>query len=85
LIPSWWFSPACGAGSLFIRQIEIIRIIASSNSGLNSNRAVLLIIIAALILDCLAIVALSQSAVIANIIFGILHVGRGWNDAVDSR
>ncbi|HSV85885.1 MAG TPA: MraY family glycosyltransferase, partial [Levilinea sp.] len=38
--------------------------------GLDSNRAVLLIVIAALVLDCIAIVALSQPPLIANLIFG---------------
>jgi UDP-GlcNAc:undecaprenyl-phosphate/decaprenyl-phosphate GlcNAc-1-phosphate transferase len=38
--------------------------------GLDSNRAVMLIVITALILDCLAIVALSQTVIISNIIFG---------------
>jgi UDP-GlcNAc:undecaprenyl-phosphate/decaprenyl-phosphate GlcNAc-1-phosphate transferase len=38
--------------------------------GLDSNRAVLLIVITALVLDCLAIVALSQPPLIANLIFG---------------
>jgi UDP-GlcNAc:undecaprenyl-phosphate/decaprenyl-phosphate GlcNAc-1-phosphate transferase len=54
--------------------------------GLNSNRAVLLIIIAALILDCLAIIALSQSAVLANVIFGsCLVVGIIFLLVLDSR
>jgi UDP-GlcNAc:undecaprenyl-phosphate/decaprenyl-phosphate GlcNAc-1-phosphate transferase len=54
--------------------------------GLNSNRAVLLIIIAALILDCVAIVALSQSAVLANVIFGTcLLVGLVLVLVLDSR
>jgi UDP-GlcNAc:undecaprenyl-phosphate/decaprenyl-phosphate GlcNAc-1-phosphate transferase len=46
--------------------------------GLNSNRAVLLIVISALVLDCLAVVALSQSALMANLIFGAcLLIGAG--------
>jgi UDP-GlcNAc:undecaprenyl-phosphate/decaprenyl-phosphate GlcNAc-1-phosphate transferase len=54
--------------------------------GLDSNRAVLLIVITALVLDCLAVVALSQPAVISNIIFGVcLAIGLGLILFLDSR
>jgi UDP-GlcNAc:undecaprenyl-phosphate/decaprenyl-phosphate GlcNAc-1-phosphate transferase len=53
--------------------------------GLDSNRAVLLIVIAALVLDCLAIVALSQPPLIANLIFGAcLLAGVGFILFLDS-
>jgi UDP-GlcNAc:undecaprenyl-phosphate/decaprenyl-phosphate GlcNAc-1-phosphate transferase len=56
------------------------------NLGLDSNRAVLLIVIAALVLDCIAFVALSQPAFTANIIFGAcLFAGFGLILFLDSR
>lgn len=54
--------------------------------GLDSNRAVLLIVIAALVLDCIAIVALSQPPLIANLIFGAcVAAGVGLGIFLDSR
>jgi len=54
--------------------------------GLDSNRAVLLIVIAALILDCIAILALAQPALAANIIFGAcILVGAALILFLDSR